>query len=151
MLLACSDASPGFGLATNHGLSDAFADESYYTTGISADQTMHSLMHKFICFWNDRLKPRQTKSIFVMVKIIACKGLYSKYGSISYRLDAMGDFRLFVPFKLILHIKHRSISHRLGTNYAFHFRAFMHKFYLNVPCIKLDTYFSSPQLRKADD
>ena len=94
---------------------------------------------------------RQTKSIFVKVKIIACKGLYSKYGSISYRLDAMGDFRLFVPFKLILHIKHRSISHRLGTNYAFHFRAFMHKYYLNVPWIKLDTYFSSPQLRKTDD
>ena len=36
MLLACSDASLGFGLATNHGLSDAFADESYYTTGTSA-------------------------------------------------------------------------------------------------------------------
>ena len=36
MLLACSGASPGFGLATNHGLSGAFADEPYYTTGTSA-------------------------------------------------------------------------------------------------------------------
>ena len=63
--MACSDASPGLGLATNHGLSDAFADESYYTTGTSArsnDAFFDAEVHMFLKRLSQAAKPNQFSS-----------------------------------------------------------------------------------------